>query len=370
MNILPYVLLILGIFCLIAPFILTVFNILNLFKKKKIKENLIDILTFLLGIILTVILYLLYEFKDYNQALRLGGSEIELHSPIASWSMPTVLTISLVGIISFALIRIKKLNLPPLVIVGAMSGIFVCSTYIIIYIIQLSSNIGTGGILFLTLFPINYILCSIRAVMEIMKIYKEKNIQAREYKNKFLNKCSKIFYNIENWPIIAIVLSIPFTAILICILVLFGQRPDEAIKAFLETSDWTLSTKISPPSVTYDAHYLCTVSLRGHKNIVKPIRMGIRRGEKIVVNRQLCIANAFEDLIQERTPKFHHFIRHIYDKYGYPLSKHINNAIEADITYFIMKPLEWVFLIVLYLFDEKPENRIATQYIGKKILNS
>ena len=162
-------------------------------------------------------------------------------------------------------------------------------------------------------------------------------------------------------------LSISF---LFCILVLFGQRPDEAIKAFLETSDWTLSTKISPPSVTYDAHYLCTVSLRGHKNIVKPIRMGIRRGEKIVVNRQLCIANAFEDLIQERTPKFHHFIRHIYDKYGYPLSKHINNAIEADITYFIMKPLEWVFLIVLYLFDEKPENRIATQYIGKKILNA
>lgn len=282
--------------------------------------------------------------------------------------MPTVLIICLVGIISYALIRIKKLNLPPLVIVGAMSGIFICSIYIIIYIIQLSMNIQTVSILYLTLFPINYILCSIRAVMEIMKLYKEKNIQAREYKNKFLNKCSKIFYNIENWPIIAIVLSIPFTAILICILILFGQRPDEAIKAFLETSDWTLSTKISPPSVTYDAHYLCTVSLRGHKNIVKPIRMGIRRGEKIVVNRQLCIANAFEDLIQERTPKFHHFIRHIYDKYGYPLSKHINNEIEADITYLIMKPLEWIFLIVLYLFDEKPENRIATQYIGKKIV--
>ena len=221
---------------------------------------------------------------------------------------------------------------------------------------------------------INYIAVDIKNEMLVLAkrkledAYKEKNIQAREYKNKFLNKCSKIFYNIENWPIIAIVLSVPFTAILICILILFGQRPDEAIKAFLETSDWTLSTKISPPAVTYDAHYLCTVSLRGHKNVVKPIRMGIRRGEKIVVNRQLCIANAFEDLIQEKTPKFHHFIRHIYDKYGYPLSKHINNEIEADITYLIMKPLEWIFLIVLYLFDEKPENRIATQYIGKKIV--
>ena len=146
---------------------------------------------------------------------------------------------------------------------------------------------------------------------------------------------------------------------------LFGQRPDEAIKAFLETSDWTLSTKVSPPSITYDGHYLCTVSLRGHKSIVKPIRMGIRRGEKIVVNRQLCVANAFEDLIQERIPKFHHFVRYIYDKYGYPLSKHINTALQADITYILMKPLEWIFLLVLYIFDEKPENRIATQYIGK-----
>ena len=24
-----------------------------------------------------------------------------------------------------------------------------------------------------------------------------------------------------------------------------------------------------------------------------------------------------------------------------------------------------IFLLVLYIFDEKPENRIATQYIGK-----
>ena len=57
--------------------------------------------------------------------------------------------------------------------------------------------------------------------------------------------------------------------------------------------------------------------------------------------------------------------KNIYDKYGYPLSKHINTAFQADITYILMKPLEWIFLLVLYIFDEKPENRIATQYIGK-----
>ena len=355
--------------CLILPLILTIFNIINLFKKKKIKENLNDILTFTLGIVLTALLYFICGFEDYNVALRIGGGEIDLHSPIASWSYPTVFTILLLGIISYLLIRIKKLQLPPLVVVGSMSGIFICSIYMIIFIIQLSKNIletAIFGIPYLIIFPINYILCSIRAEIEVMKKYKNQNIKAKEYNNKFLNKCNKILYNIDNWPIIAIIFSAPLIIILICILVLFGQRPDEAIKAFLETSDWTLSTKTSPPSIVYDGHYLCTVSLRGHKNIVKPIRMGIRKGERIVVNRQLCIANAFEDLIQERTPRFHHFVRYIYDKYGYPLSKHINTAFQADITYILMKPLEWLFLLVLYLFDVKPENRIATQYIGKK----
>lgn len=359
---------ILAFICLIVPLILTLLNIINLFKKKKIKENLIDILTFLLGIVLTIVLYWISGFEDYNIALRLGGGEISVHSPIASWSYPTVFAIFLLGIISYCLIRIRKLKLPPLVIVGSMSGIFICSIYMIIWIIQLSNNMIENfifGIPYLIIFPINYILCSIRAEIAIMKKYKEQNIKAKKYNNQFLNKCCNLLYDIDNWPIIAIIFSIPLIIVLICILALFGQRPDEAIKAFLETSDWTLSTKTSPPAVTYDGHYLCTVSLRGHKNIVKPIRMGIRKGEKIVVNRQLCVANAFEDLIQERTPKFHHFVRYIYDKYGYPLSKHINTAVQADITYIIMKPLEWIFLLVLYLFDEKPENRIATQYIGK-----
>jgi len=31
-----------------------------------------------------------------------------------------------------------------------------------------------------------------------------------------------------------------------------------------------------------------------------------------------------------------------------------------------MKPLEWVFLFTLYLFDQNPENRIAKQYLSQK----
>lgn len=355
--------------CVVMPLILTIFNIINLFKKEKIKENLVDILTFIFGIILTIFLYFISGFKDYTESLRLGDLSVDVHAPIASWSMPTIWGILTIGIVSFYLIRRKKLNLPPLAIVLSMAGVVICSIYMIMFLIQICNvklleNV-VFGLPYLTLFPINYILCSIRAIIEIMNKYKEKNIEAKEYGNKFLNKCSKILCDIDTWPIIAIILSVPLAIILIGILVLFGQRPDEAIKAFLETSDWNLSGKVSPPDIIYDGHYLCTVSLKGHKNLVRPTRMGIRRGEKIVVNRQLCIANAFEDLIKEKTPKFHHFIRNVYDKYGFPLSKYIKTSWQADFIYILMKPLEWIFLMVLYLFDIKPENRISLQYTKK-----
>ena len=46
-----------GFVFLICPLILTVLNIINLFKKKKIKENIIEGITFIAGIGLTGFLY-------------------------------------------------------------------------------------------------------------------------------------------------------------------------------------------------------------------------------------------------------------------------------------------------------------------------
>jgi hypothetical protein len=74
------------------------------------------------------------------------------------------------------------------------------------------------------------------------------------------------------------------------------------------------------------------------------------------------IANAFEELISEHLPKTHKFIRTNYDKYGYPLSKHIVTSWRADLVYLLMKPFEWFFIFVLYFFSCQPEQRIAKQY--------
>ena len=163
---------------------------------------------------------------------------------------------------------------------------------------------------------------------------------------------------------LAFLLMWPLLGVLTAILILFGQKPDSLIQAWTQTSDWTLSLQKAPPNVLYDEHYLCTVAAGGHPKVVRPLRMGVRHGHRIVANRQLLVANAFEDLLAERMPGAHRRLRNFYDRYGYPIARHIRSRWMADLVYFIMKPLEYFFVIVLYLFDTQPENRIAVQYLG------
>mgnify|MGYP005782217601 FL=1 len=100
-----------------------------------------------------------------------------------------------------------------------------------------------------------------------------------------------------------------------------------------------------------------------YPKIVKPIRKGMRHGHEVIVNRQLCIANAFEQVMEEYTPVFHRHIRKFYDKYGFPVARAIRSPYIADVVYILMKPLEVMFLLVLYTVDVNPENRIAVQYL-------
>jgi len=384
------------------PPVITLINIAILTDKKSELEFPVDVLTFALGIPLTVLLFSYWEAKEYTEPIVLNYDDFTLHTPISYKHMITFLVIAVVAIIGYWILRIKKENLPTFITVLCISSMYLGIALGIIFIIQILKNIPTASRylplegLYLTLFPLNYILCSIRLMRQVITL--KINNQAREedklceyefnterqslgtssnekdkgiYKNRFLNFCYRLLLKSAGWYTAAFLLMIPLLGILLIILVIFGQSPDSIIKAFTETSDWTLSQEISPPPIEdYSGHYLCTVALKGHKKLVKPTRMGIRHGEKIVVNRQLCIANAFEQVIQERLPKLHKLIRNVYDNYGYPLSKHITTKWRADIVYILMKPLEWFFLLILYSFDIKPENRIAMQYTGRTAINA
>ena len=182
-----------------------------------------------------------------------------------------------------------------------------------------------------------------------------------------LQKLNHMLMKSERWPWAAFLLMWPLLLVMMIILILFGQEPNAAIRAFTETSDWNLSKRVAPQNVQMDQHYLCTVAAGGHRQVVKPKRLGIRHGHEVIVNRQLCIANAFEQILEERTPRVHKIVRHVYDTYGFPIAKMIHSKYVADGVYILMKPLEWCFVVVLYLVEVHPENRIALQYTGKRV---
>lgn len=97
----------------------------------------------------------------------------------------------------------------------------------------------------------------------------------------------------KTWPVAAFAVALPLLGLAYAALVLLGQGPHALIRAFTDTSDWTLSQQTSPPNVYYDEHYLFTVAAGGHHKLVKPLRSGIRHGRRKVVNRQLLVANAW-----------------------------------------------------------------------------
>lgn len=188
-------------------------------------------------------------------------------------------------------------------------------------------------------------------------------------KNKLENIAWKILnlQPILKYPIIFI-LCLPILTIITLILLLVGQKPDSLIRAFTDTykhgfSQWDYKCD----NVQCGGHYLCSVAAKGHKNVVKPQRFGVRNGGRIICNRQLLISNAFEELIQEKIPFTHKLIRREYNKVGNFIHRYydiFNIKIVSDFIYILMKPLEWFFLLTLYTFDKKPENRIAKQYLS------
>lgn len=234
MNFIPFVV---AFVLLIVPFTVTTINIVNLFKKEKLIPVLLDIFVFGLGLPLTTILYIISNFKDYQEQLVIAPMEMSVHAPIASWSMPTIITIVIIAIIAYLIIRNKKLELPPLIIVICISAIILGIILSITWIVQISKNCFVSLSLFYTtvffmFLPINYIFCSLRAIIDIMNYYKNKDIKIKHYDNKILDKCNQIINDISKWPILAIIFCIPLVLVLICILAIFGQRPDEYIKAF------------------------------------------------------------------------------------------------------------------------------------------
>ena len=363
---------------ILLPFLLIALDIIFAVKKKE--RPIFEMIAFFIGSIYMILAYALWELPDYKTPLNAWGGD-SAHEPVAAAYWPAILLIVLWGFGSYMILKFKRKLLPPLAEVFLLAGVYAGCAFNLVFLFQLLMGADPQPYMeegVKHVFGMNFsdyfvmvclcvipVLFLIHCVQLMVLLVKEKAAKQESihYENKVLEMVNLFLLKGANLFYVAVAALLPVLFLLVVILVLFGQQPDSFILAFTKTSDWILSKEIAPPPVAYDTHYLCTVSLKGHRKLVKPIRYGMRRGEKIVVNRQLCVANAFEQLLEERTPRFHRAVRNFYDTYGYPVSKHIKSAWSADITYLIMKPLEWIFLVVLYLFDEKPEDRICRQYL-------
>ena len=350
---------------LVLPVWLTASNIIAFSGNLKKLTSKGQWLTMILGPIFSLLLYGSFQsYVEWYKPIYFNSGDL-MHAPVAGEHIVTFAVIAIAAIIGWAVLRRWHAVLPPLTTVLCMAAMYAGCALSVVWIIQVVPTIAVGnwyniGGWYMILFPVNFIMLSVLMTRDVMLAIAASDECG---KSKFVGWLTRGVGIGTKLPLVAFFAIFPVVGVIICLLLLFGQAPDAIVKAFTETADWTLSAKIPPPPIEYHGHYLCTAAEKGHRRLVKPTRLGVRHGTKIMVNRQLCVANAFEQLISERAPRIHSAIRRFYDTYGYPVSKLIRSPFAADVTYVIMKPAEWLFVAVLYLCDRHPESRISRQYL-------
>jgi hypothetical protein len=320
------------------------------------------------------ILYLLILFgagvsllpasADFNESI---DPVDQGYTPFSSLHLPTLLVFFSLFLGSALLVWIKGRQLPPLTLVLALvfllTGAFVSVLIFFQAFTRKDPGYGMENTPHLPL-VLAALATFVIATLLIIRIIRQSAdlSQNRTYNHKLLHYFNQKLADVKWQPLWVLLLLFPVFAVITGILCLFGQAPDALLKVFTETATWGLSQKAHPPYLGHEGHYLCTVAACGDPKVVKPVRIGQRHGHAIIVNRQLMVANAYEEMIRDYSPRFHRFVRFVYDKYGYGFSKHINTPRRSNLTYLAMKPLEWLFLLKLYLFCAEPEAKICRQY--------
>lgn len=287
----------------------------------------------------------------------------QTHTPIFTQSWPLIVVVLLLFLAGFFVLRFNEAgNLPPLITVLSIAAVYLGAALAVVWTIQIVTF--ENPLDALLILPLVVLLAIVVKVVALQVRVFEVEIDRRGCveSSGFLSKLDSLLADAKRWPLWGFGLAVPLLGVVVGVLALFGQSPSLVVRAFTETAEWNLSTEVAPQNVFFDEHYLCTVAAGGHRSVVKPIRMGLRHGNPVVVNRQLMVANAFEQVLEERVPRTHRVIRGLYDRYGFPVAKLIRSRWVADLVWVLMKPAEWIFLAVIYLTDRHPEDRIAVQY--------
>ena len=105
------------------PLLLTIINVFYFFKRNKKLEAITDFLTFFFGIGFTGLLFSILGFPEWSEPVVMGGPDICLHTPISREFMPTFLAFCAIAVLGYILLRINRMNLPPIPVVFCLSGV-------------------------------------------------------------------------------------------------------------------------------------------------------------------------------------------------------------------------------------------------------
>ena len=343
-----------------ASLLLIVYAIIDLVKTKPI-----DKITF--AVVCKFIAEILFVGILPGIGIAFTDTKCEEH-PFQTESIPTAYTLWIIFAAAYFISRYLKQKLSPIVIsiisaimvIGLLFTVTICIHFMPMFLAAVFPGIG---LMYLSPFFCSfYLLKEIICMNTYLKTYLEKQQTTSG------NIVNTFYYSIQqNHLGFVTILTAPLLLIIQAVLFLCGQQPDSVITQFTESCGYLLS-KYQDCSCG-GGHYLCSIAANGNKKLVKPTRFGVRANERIIVNRQLLVANAFENWLEDHIPKLHRVIRNAYDGCNIPVNEWSKHKRFANVLYVLMKPLEWLFLLWLYLFDKKPEDRIAKQYYPKQELN-
>ena len=315
----------------------------------------------------TFLLFLLFSGEEHRYYEAIDPAGLESYEFVASKHRLIYMIFFVLYHISLLLLWFRKSALPPLILALGLCVLYIGLFFNGVLILQLLGSQEGNEIL--VCFPIFSLLLGLGIIIRTL-IDLPKNLSFNTSKHQWLNKINEKISTKSALFCSSVIAILPVFVLITLILMLFGDDYDAVSKALTETTTWGFSQHDHPPHLPHQGHYLCTVAACGSPQLVKPLRWGIRGKQHIIVNRQLQIANAFEELIADLSPTLHRFIRKNYDRYGYDLSKKIKSRWASNLTYILMKPLEWGFLLCLYTFCLRPEEKIRRQYSLQLTINN
>ena len=295
----------------------------------------------------TFLLFLLFSGEEHPYYEAIDSAGLESYEFVASKHRLIYMIFFVLYHISLLLLWFRKSALPPLILALGLCVLYIGLFFNGVLILQLLGSQEGAGIL--ACFPAFSLLLGLGIIIRTLYDL-PKNLSFNTSKHQWLNKINEKISTKSALFCSSVIAILPVFVLVTLILMLFGDDYDAVSKALTETTTWGFSQHDHPPHLPHQGHYLCTVAACGSPQLVKPLRWGIRGKQRIIVNRQLQIANAFEELIADLSPTLHRFIRKNYDRYGYDLSKKIKSRWASNLTYILMKPLEWGFLLCLYTF--------------------